>query len=85
MNFQVSHARQTRNAGYSIPELKRTKKRPRKQAVLREPAAPGSVGQLSVRAHKEAAVSLKATWFRDRLRKKAKQGFQGFPFASLAR
>jgi hypothetical protein len=28
-------------------------------------------------------VSLKATWFRDKLRKKAKQGFQGFPLATI--
>ena len=29
-------------------------------------------------------MSLKATWFRDRLRKKAKQGFQGYPVATIA-
>jgi hypothetical protein len=29
-------------------------------------------------------VSLKATWFRDKLRKKSKQGFQGFPVATVA-
>ena len=29
-------------------------------------------------------MSLKATWFRDKLKKKAKQGFQGFPVASIA-
>ena len=28
-------------------------------------------------------MSLKATWFRDKLRKKAKQGFQGFPLATI--
>ena len=28
-------------------------------------------------------MSLKATWFRDRLRKKAKQGFQGYPVATV--
>jgi hypothetical protein len=28
-------------------------------------------------------VSLKATWFRDKLRKKAKRGFQGFPMATI--
>ena len=29
-------------------------------------------------------MSLKATWFRDKLRKKRKQGFQGFPVATVA-
>ena len=29
-------------------------------------------------------MSLKATWFRDKLRKKSKQGFQGFPVATVA-
>ncbi|MBT9596302.1 MAG: hypothetical protein IV094_09990 [Vitreoscilla sp.] len=29
-------------------------------------------------------MSLKATWFRDKLRKKSKQGFQGFPTATIA-
>lgn len=29
-------------------------------------------------------MSLKATWFRDKLRKKSKQGFQGFPAATVA-
>ena len=29
-------------------------------------------------------MSLKATWFRDKLRKKSTQGFQGFPAASVA-
>ncbi len=29
-------------------------------------------------------MSLKATWFRDKLNKKVKQGFQGFPMASIA-
>ena len=28
-------------------------------------------------------MSLKATWFRDRLRKKVKHGFQGFPVATI--
>jgi len=28
-------------------------------------------------------VSLKATWFRDKLRKKAKRGFQGYPVATV--
>jgi hypothetical protein len=28
-------------------------------------------------------MSFKATWFRDKLRKKAKQGFQGFPVATV--
>ena len=28
-------------------------------------------------------MSLKATWFRDKLRKKAKQGLQGYPLATL--
>lgn len=28
-------------------------------------------------------MSLKATWFRDRLKKKAKQGFQGYPVATI--
>ena len=28
-------------------------------------------------------VSLKATWYRDRLTKKAKKGFQGYPVASI--
>ena len=28
-------------------------------------------------------MSLKATWFRDRLRKKAKLGFQGYPVATV--
>jgi hypothetical protein len=32
----------------------------------------------------EFIVSLKATWFRDKLKKKAKQGFQGFPVATIA-
>lgn len=27
--------------------------------------------------------SLKATWFRDRLKKKAKQGFRGYPMATV--
>lgn len=29
-------------------------------------------------------MSLKATWFQDKLRKKSKQGFQGFPLATIA-
>ena len=29
-------------------------------------------------------MSLKATWFRDKLRKKSKQGFQGLPAATVA-
>ena len=29
-------------------------------------------------------MSLKGTWFRDKLRKKSKQGFQGFPVATMA-
>lgn len=29
-------------------------------------------------------MSLKATWFRDRLKKKARQGFQGYPVATVA-
>ena len=29
-------------------------------------------------------MSLKASWFRDRLRKKAKRGFQGYPIATVA-
>jgi hypothetical protein len=29
-------------------------------------------------------MSLKATWFRDRLSKKAKRGFQGYPVATIA-
>lgn len=29
-------------------------------------------------------MSLKATWYRDKLRKKSKQGFRGFPVATLA-
>jgi len=28
-------------------------------------------------------MSLKATWFRDRLKKKAKQGFRGYPMATV--
>ena len=28
-------------------------------------------------------TSLKATWFRDRLKKKAKQGFRGYPVATV--
>jgi hypothetical protein len=28
-------------------------------------------------------VSLKATWYRDKLRKKARQGLQGFPLATV--
>jgi hypothetical protein len=28
-------------------------------------------------------VSLKATWFRDKLQKKAKKGFQGYPVATI--
>ena len=28
-------------------------------------------------------TSLKATWFRDRLKKKAKQGFRGYPVAAV--
>ena len=28
-------------------------------------------------------MSLKATWFRDKLRKKAKHGFRGFPMATI--
>jgi len=28
-------------------------------------------------------MSLKATWFRDRLKKKVKQGFQGYPVATV--
>jgi hypothetical protein len=28
-------------------------------------------------------MSLKATWFRDKLRKKAKRGFQGYPVATV--
>ena len=28
-------------------------------------------------------MSLKATWFRDKLRKKAKRGFQGLPMATI--
>jgi hypothetical protein len=28
-------------------------------------------------------MSLKATWFRDKLNKKAKQGFQGYPVATI--
>jgi hypothetical protein len=31
----------------------------------------------------ESAMSLKATWFRDRLKKKAKQGFRGYPVATV--
>ena len=37
----------------------------------------------NVRPHKESIVPLKATWFRDKLRKKAKQGFQGYPVATV--
>ena len=29
-------------------------------------------------------MSLKATWFQDKLRRKSKQGFQGFPVATVA-
>lgn len=29
-------------------------------------------------------MSLKATWYRDRLKKKVKQGFQGFPLATVS-
>jgi hypothetical protein len=29
-------------------------------------------------------MSLKATWFRDRLKKKARQGFRGYPMATVA-
>lgn len=29
-------------------------------------------------------MSLKATWFRDKLRKKSKRGFRGFPAATIA-
>jgi hypothetical protein len=36
-----------------------------------------------VGANKESAVSLKATWLRDKLRKKTKQGFQGYPVATV--
>jgi hypothetical protein len=28
-------------------------------------------------------VSLKATWHRDKLKKKAKQGFRGYPVATI--
>ena len=28
-------------------------------------------------------MSLKATWYRDKLRKKAKRGFQGYPIATI--
>ena len=30
------------------------------------------------------SMSLKAKWFRDKLRKKGKQGFQGYPMATVA-
>lgn len=36
-----------------------------------------------VSAHKESTMSLKATWFRDKLKKKAKQGFLGYPVATV--
>jgi hypothetical protein len=34
-------------------------------------------------AQEEFAMSFKRTWFRDKLKKKAKRGFQGYPVATI--
>ena len=34
-------------------------------------------------ASKDSSMSLKVTWFRDKLNKKAKRGFQGYPVATI--
>jgi hypothetical protein len=38
---------------------------------------------LDDKSNKESIMYLKATWFRDKLKKKAKQGFQGYPIATI--
>lgn len=54
-----------------------------KSAATGEPQRSSARQRAKERAHKESTVSLKATWFRDRLRKKTKQGFQGYPVATV--